>query len=100
MQPSVLTQETQVINCTEDAAANTVLHISSFLFRKISHGEEKWQVKQKNNNNKNSIRQLTKEDLLGRYVQLQVAEDLREKNSYSSLAPKSLSADECYAICG
>ena len=57
-------------------------------------------MKQKNNNNKNSIRQLTKEDLLGRYVQLQVAEDLRDKNSYSSLAPKSLSADECYAICG
>ena len=35
-----------------------------------------------------------------RYVQLQVAEDLRDKNSYSSLAPESLSADECYAICG
>ena len=57
-------------------------------------------MKQKNNNTKNSIRQLTKEDLLGRYVQLQVAEDLRDKNSYSSLAPESLSADERYAICG
>ena len=57
-------------------------------------------MKQKNNSNKNSIRQLTKEDLLGRYVQLQVAEDLRDKNSYSSLAPESLSADERYAICG
>ena len=41
MQPSVLAQETQVINCTEDAAADTVLHISSFLFRKISRGEDK-----------------------------------------------------------
>ena len=57
-------------------------------------------MKKKNNNNKNSIRQLTKEDLLGRYVQLQVAKDLRDKNYYSSLAPESLSADECYAICG
>ncbi|CAI9150084.1 unnamed protein product [Rangifer tarandus platyrhynchus] len=41
MQPSVLAQETQVINCTEDAAADTVLHISSLLFRKISRGEDK-----------------------------------------------------------
>ena len=72
MQPNVLTRETQVISCTEDAAADTVLRISiEFLVEKNEpwRRQEKQQVKQKNNNNKNSIRQLTKDDLLGRYVQ-------------------------------
>lgn len=80
-------------------------HSSSSLQFRVEKNEawrrqEKQQVKW-NNNNKNSMKQLIRED--STRTVCAVTNHIRtwEKNSYSSLAPRSrLSTDEFYAICG